>query len=318
MGSTVNTLSSGTGKKNYIINGSCIIAQRGNIAAVNNVFKYGGADRFAVGPFLSSVSAGTIVSQTFNEAVSKRGQAVIGLSSTGAGTLQFYTRLEGFQVQRLNSKTITISMLVFQNTGSALTLGLQIAKATALDNFTGLTTLANPSFNIPSGSPTRISHTMTLGSSDATNGLEIRPFFTIPGALTTKDFYIGDWQLEEGSTWTPMEKKSYQEDFTECVRFYQRLQQRVVAKAVSTTEWYIIWPFNGQMRVGPVVSLTTTTPYSEDNPFQTAKIGTASTLVNHHTTIDNWAGKVTGFTGLAANTAVGFFDRDQLQADAEL
>jgi hypothetical protein len=191
--------------KNYIINGGCVVAQRGNRSAVKDTWTYGGSDRTCVN-IGGTTASGTI--QRYAVAASASGYAQgISVTTTGIGAVFFQQRIESFNALSLNGKTVTVSALVYQNTGASQTAQLVIGKpTTTADVFSAQTALGTSSgFTIPSGTPTRISYTLALGAADASLGLYAQIGYSSIGAVTAKDFWITDFQLEPGAVVTPME-----------------------------------------------------------------------------------------------------------------
>lgn len=209
--------------KNYLINGGCVIAQRGNVAAVKDVWTYGGADRIPVN-IGGTTASGTI--QRYAGAASSSGYAQgISVTTTGVGTVFFQQRIESFNALPLNGKAVTVSALVYQNTGVAQTASIVIGKpTTTADVFSAQTALGTSTgFSIPSGTPTRISYTLSLGSSDATLGLYAQIGYSSIGAVTAKDFWITDFQLERGEGATPLEIRTLGLERMLCQRYYQEV-----------------------------------------------------------------------------------------------
>lgn len=256
---TVPSLNSGqlAGLRNKVINGSCEVAQRGNVAAVLGVWTYGGADRIAVLPLSFSTATGTIAAIT-GLASPGRNQSVL-LTTTGSGAVNFETRLESRDVIDLNSKTVTFSVRVYQDTGSAINTGLTITKANAVDNFTAGKTILGTStpVSVASGTATYLTFTLALGATDASNGLSCQINFTGVGAITSKSFVVGELQLEVGSVATPFEHRPYGMELALAQRYYIRQtptaadQTLGVGHNTSTTAAVATTTFPVQMRSAP-------------------------------------------------------------------
>lgn len=223
--------------RNKIINGACRVAQRGGVASVNSSPTYGGADRIYVYPVGFSTSSGTI-QQSYGAGLSKSGYTQsVGITTTGAGTLVFGTRLEAKDVAHLSGKTVTISGVVTHNVaGANYAITGQILKANSTDNFgasSSLTTTGTLA-TAATGITTPFSFSYTLGASDAANGLEIRVAFNGVGAVTANSFYIGDFQLVEGQIATPMEIPPFGYDLALCQRYYEKSYDIGTPPATST------------------------------------------------------------------------------------
>lgn len=219
--------------KNYIINGGMTIAQRGVVNAGNNTFLYGGCDRFAVGPFFGGGSSGgQIAQQTFTTGVlTQQMQAVVNLSNTGAGSVQFYTRLEGRDVSRLNGKTITWSMLAYQTSGLTLQFGAEINRpTTTTDDYTSIVSVNSFStVSVPTHTLTRVTFNHTFSSTAAEKGLELRTYFSVPSTLSTKGYYIGEMQLEESTYRSSLEIVPFEVELAKCQRYYEKTYDLAVA-----------------------------------------------------------------------------------------
>lgn len=241
--------------RNRVINGGCLVAQRGAVAAVNNALTYGGCDRIAVAPVTFTTCSGTI--QQGYGGVGRRGfsQAFTGVTTSGSGDIRFVTRLEAKDVADLNSKQITIQANFYQDSGSALACGFSVSKAGALDDFSSPTVISTgATTSVPSGATTAITTTFTMGASDCSNGLQIIAIFNDVGAVTGKAFHIADLQMEEGEVATPFEQRPYAFELALCQRYYE------ITTAIGTLAWTdtaggrVV--FRVDKRVPPTVSAT--------------------------------------------------------------
>ena len=210
------------GLRNAVINGGCRVAQRGGVAAINNAWVYGGCDRIAFGPSGFTTLSGTI--QQYPGLATQSGFAQgASITTTGSGTVSFQSRIESLNSAIYNNKTVTFSATVFQDTGVSQTANLQIGKANSADTFSLQTTLLlGGSVAIPSGTPTKLSVTLALGATGASNGLAVTAQFTGVGAVTANDFWVGDWQLESGSVATPFEQRPIGMELLLCQRYYAK------------------------------------------------------------------------------------------------
>jgi hypothetical protein len=212
-----------TGFKNRIINGDCRIAQRGNVAAALNTWKYGGADRIRAGLFGYGSASGTINRASGVGIPAGYGQSISGVTTTGTGQVYFSTLIESLNTYDLSGKTITVSVNAYQDSGSSINAIIQLFKPPTADNFTsGNTLLASETVSVPSGgSSTQLALTTTLGATDAENGLGVYVYFPT-GAITSKTFTTWGWQLEEGVTVTPIERRPLSLELLLCQRYYYK------------------------------------------------------------------------------------------------
>jgi hypothetical protein len=245
--------------RNRVINGDCRVAQRGAVPVVNGVFTYGGADRVYCITTLSASITGSLTKSAFTSSSSGFGQWITNVNTTAtSGAIKFGQRLEGADVADLNSKTVTFSAKVYQDTGSTQLLDVKFIRPAALDNFAGGTVSFGTSSNIPipSGVPTEVSVTLTLGSGDATNGLAFEVSFKNFGAVTNKNFGIADMQLVEGSVVSPFESRPYGYELMLCQRYFYSIFKGIfgIANSASMITASVILPTS--MRIPPTPSLT--------------------------------------------------------------
>lgn len=209
--SALTTINSGPidSAKDPIVNGDMRIAQMGNVAVSGNTGVYGGADRTALLLSGFTTIAGTLGQSSMGGTSSGFGQFLTSITSTGTGSLTFIYRIPYKDTLRYNSKTITLSAKLYQDSGSALNASIAVYKANAADNFSTSTLLQTSSnTSIPNAATTQISATFTLGASDASNGLEVRfQYVGNVGALTSKSFGISDIHLDTGIVVTAMPQR---------------------------------------------------------------------------------------------------------------
>lgn len=206
------------GARNFIHNGSCQVL-RGNAAVVNGAYTYGGADAFSI-YVAGATASGTIQRYSgFGSAGYTTGAVV---TTTGAGVFYAQRRIEAKNAIKLNGKTVTLSMLVFQNTGVSKDCFLYLSKpTTTADVFSAQTTLGTSgTVSIPSGVPTMMTYTRTMGASEASLGLAVSAAFGSIGAVTGKDFWVTDVQFEIGDVATSFELVDYGVDWAACQRNY--------------------------------------------------------------------------------------------------
>lgn len=208
--------------RNAVINGCCRVGQRGSIALANNVSTYGGADRIMGYPNSFTSASGTLAQTSGNGTTTGYAQQAT-LTTTGTGSMIFATRLEAKDVARFGGRTVTISAKVYQDTGSAVTTAIQLYKANATDNFSSSTQINTTvtTGSVPTATWTTISATFTPTVADATTGMMIFWQFQSLGAVTAKNFAIGDMQMELGSAPSAMEVRPYQVEEALCMRYFE-------------------------------------------------------------------------------------------------
>lgn len=256
-----------SGFRNKIINGSCQIAQRGNVAITqaSGAYVYGGCDRITVGSGSFTTLTGTI-SQYWTTvgptplAPSGYGQFLNNFTTTGSGYIYFSTRLESKDTQNMGLSTYwTASVMIQHDIGSTINVSGNVFKATAIDNFTSVASLATnagATISVPSGVPTRVYFTFPVVPADLLNGLQF--MLSIPvNAVTTKNIYTADWRLEPGSTiGTYAEQRPYTTELALCQRYYYNVtiptgQVLGAGPCQSTTAGWTVIPLPVAMRSYP-------------------------------------------------------------------
>jgi hypothetical protein len=227
--------------RNRIINGDCSVAQRGNVAVSSNTTAYGGCDRIAIQTSGFTTVSGTIAQAgTIGSGTSSSGyvQQFGGVTTTGSGTIAFIQRIEAINCADLNSKTVTISLTLYQDTGSTLSPTINLYKPNALDNWSASTFLQGTAVSLPTTSRTRFTFTATLGATDASNGLAVQVVFPV-GAVSSKFFQISDIQLELGSSATPFERRPIGTELSLCQRYYELGTAMLNTSAPGATSIYV-------------------------------------------------------------------------------
>lgn len=219
---TFTTLNGGqfAGLRNRVINGDMQIAQRGNVAAVNGTFTYGGPDRFCTS--VNNLSSGTIqqIVGGVSSGVSGFSHAV-QCTTAGAGSVLHQTRIEAANVKDLTGSVVTITCKLYQDTGSTQTYALTLLKpTTTADTHSPQTTLqTSGGYLVPTDTLTTVTWT-TSAVSDASLGLAIGATVSIGSAVTSKYFAITDVQLEKGPIATPFERRPIGMELALCQRYF--------------------------------------------------------------------------------------------------
>jgi hypothetical protein len=251
------------GMRNRIINGDMRVVQRGDVAVVANTVQYGGCDRFTTA-VTATTASGTIRRQFgISGTVSGYAQAITSLTTTGTTTVAWSQRIERENTYSLNGKPVTVQLKVWQDTGSTQTFTAGIYKANAVDNFSSTALIGSTSsVSVPTSTWTTMTFTVTLGATDASNGLLLYGAYNNIAAVTSKFFNIGDVQLEIGSVATPFEHRPYGIELALCQRYFERIdipngQPIATLQATSTTVAYGGYtPFKVRKRSSTTVSYT--------------------------------------------------------------
>ena len=267
--------------RNKIINGDCRVTQRGSVSILNSTSQYGAVDRHFANLSATTVTAGTFGSTGMTSS-SNLGCAILGASATGVTSGGIGQRIESLNSTCLNGKTVTFSCLVWHDFGSATNISLRLFRANTKDtfpaDFTGITQIgSSATSSVAHSTLTKLTATWTLGQTDASNGLCVFIAFNT-GALTNKNFVVGDLQLEEGSIATPFEHRPYGTELALCQRYYYKIAGSNYGAMYANTGFMYTVFFPVTMRSLPTVTKTVT----------------SGTFSSEHLSVDKWQGYYTG------------------------
>jgi len=130
--------------------------------------------------------------------------------------------MEAKDAIKLKNQLGSFQIAVWHDVGSSVNYTIIIRKPTAADNFTSTTVINTGSpASVPTSTATVLSTPaggISLG--DISNGLEIE-VQAVCGAVTTRNFDFVEWQLEEGPSITPFERRDYESELARCQRDYE-------------------------------------------------------------------------------------------------
>lgn len=224
--------------RNRIINGDMRVGQRGStvFSSTNNL--YGWVDRWLISISGTTVSALGYQASGLSNTTSGYALQVGNVTTTGSTTVAVSQRIEALNCRDLNSSSITVSGKVLQQTGSSQTLSLAVNKPNAADNYSaGQTGISSTSLTVPHNTWTPFTWTLTLGSTDASNGIAFIMSYNSLSAQPNTQFYFGDIQLEKGTVATPFETRPYGQELALCQRYYQRASYGFSGNVTSGAEY---------------------------------------------------------------------------------
>ena len=249
------------GRKNLIINGDCLVNQRGeDYNLVKDAYTWDSTNLY--GPERhEGMATGTEVSAgvweqilASNITATKRAFGFTGVTLTGAGVLYHRYRMEYQDATRIAGKSVSFSCDVYHNVGSAINYTIYIRKADSQDNFSAVTAIGNSgAISVANTTSTKIYYNnVALG--DCSNGLEVEIKIEC-GAVTTKNFEQSNLQLEVGAKYTNFEVSSFQEELDRCHRYCMigDLNERG-GIAESTTTLLACFCFPVMMRTSPTAT----------------------------------------------------------------
>jgi len=238
-------------RKNFLINGCMRVAQRA-VANISNSTQFGAVDRWKAR--LTTATAGTITQlTTASTTVNAHALLLAGMSCSAGGLVVIEQYIESRNSVYLRGKTITFSCLLYHDFGATTNFTFYLYNPTAKDDFTSSTQFANsPAIPIPHNAYTRMTWTVTLGATDATNGLRFQ-ILSDAVTLTAKGVAVGEAQLELGSVATPFEFRPYAQELALCQRYYEKSDNAIWSgMSTSGSPYYLTIPYKVTKRVAPI------------------------------------------------------------------
>ena len=221
--------------RNVIINGDCRVNQRVTAyTLVKDAYSWDSSDLY--GPDRhEGMATGTLVSAgTFGQSVtslagsSGYGFHFSGVTLTGTGIIYQRGRIEAKDAARFKNGIASFSCKVYHDIGSAKNFTVYIRKANSADNFAAVTAIGNSgAVSIPNATDTALKYeNITMG--DCSAGIEYEIKGEV-GAITTKNIYISDVQIEPGPVATTFEYKPFILERLSCMRYFRRYNEEAVS-----------------------------------------------------------------------------------------
>ena len=296
--------------RNMIINGAMNVAQRATTSSSNRNSGYQCVDRFRcqetnLGNIAIVQSQYTMSSADLNTTgLSKAFKMDVNTAESAIGASEKWSidyRFEGRDLQHLqygtaNAQSVTLSFWAKSNVAGVY--GISMLQTDGAKRIGSTYTLASNVWK--KVSITFIGNTADLIVNDKTQGLEItwgllvggdytggtntswgatanNKYFNghtaVWGTSTSDDFYLTGVQLELGSTATPFEHRTYQEDHIKCCRYYQILQGLggMCAPALqnSSTNYAFTLPLVTPLRSSPTLTRTGNLTMCRHNGYET-------------------------------------------------
>ena len=209
----IASVSEGMFSNNYVENGGMQIdtlLTSGTPISLSTAYQTSVDDMLAA--VLSNVTAGTVTQSTTQVGLSGFSLKFANVSCTSAGVPALQFRILHDDAISLSNKTLTISLVVKHDIGSAVNYTIATNVANAQDNFAAVTTTGISSVtSVTSGAATTISVTGAFG--DVTNGLQVIVSCAPNQALTTKNFYWSDVQVSISPVVVPFRPMLYREAY---------------------------------------------------------------------------------------------------------
>lgn len=216
------------GGKNAIINGIGEINQRVTAYTLvideycwDNSDLYG-PDRHEGMATGTAVTAGTFgVTAAANIGVAEKAFKFAGVTLTGTGILYHRYRMEAADAVKFKDQTISISMQIHHNVGSAIDYTIFVRKANAANNFGAVTAISDSGAQSIATATVSDLNYLAVAMGDCSNGIEIEIKIEA-GAITTKNFELTEFQFELGLVNTAFEYSEKSDQLAKCQPYYYK------------------------------------------------------------------------------------------------
>ncbi len=284
----------GGGQRNPVINGCMRVASR-PAQPVTGAWRHGPIDLLAVRAN-GTVSAGT-VQQYRATSLATSGWAcqIAGLTIGAGGSIAWRHRIEARDANGMRHCPATLSCRFYHEAGFAVPVTLNLARAGATDNFTTVAAIGSGTTSVANATETTVTLTVeTMG--ECSDGIEIQ-IVAATGAVTARNFWLTDLQLEAASAATPFERRPIALEQT-LTRRHVRLIGGLMGKANSGTNMQIALSHPG-MRAAPSYSATAPLCFTD---CVTADFTQSAADINtvHEATPDHGRVSCGYFTGMSA------------------
>lgn len=282
---------------NAIVNGGCLSSHRASFS-LSNTPTYGPVDLLAVSA-TGTVGAGTVQQATGAFTLTQTGAACFVNNATlsaGSESIVFRHRIESSVAARFVGKSAFFSARTYHDVGSAVNAIITISSADASDNFGAITQIAQATISVPNDTNFSLQFSIPDMGSAAANGIEVEVVLDC-GAVTTKDFYLGELQLTVGDKLRAFEMRPLQIEKWLVWRYLRPIVGFVgVANSGSNMQAPLAHP---GMRAAPsyaaTAALDMTDGYTADFSQSSAHVGTV-----HEQTADNGRVDIANFSGLTS------------------
>ncbi|MCK5611171.1 hypothetical protein KAR91_55370 [Candidatus Pacearchaeota archaeon] len=229
----------GPTNRNAIINGIGEINQRVTaFTLVKDEYSFDnpghGPDRHEGMATGTLVTAGTFgVTAAANIGVAGKAFKFAGVTLTGTGILYHRYRMEAADAVKFKNQTISISMQVYHDVGSAIDYTIFVRKANAADNFGAVTAISDSSAqSIETVTASDLNY-LAVAMGDCSNGIEIEIKIEA-GAITTKNFELTEFQFELGLINANFEYQDAGQQLTACQRRYRKSYNQGAVPGTAT------------------------------------------------------------------------------------
>ena len=200
------------------VNSGAMVAQRTTAGTLATSRVIGQCDNIGVWASGGAVSGGNIQQTTTGPGTSGYSCLASSVILTGSGQISHSIRMEARDAVKYKNKTVSFSVRVMHNVGSAINYTLVAKKPTVADTFTSTTIIAT------SGATSVLSATDTLltfnnvAIGDVSNGLELE-VQAVCGAVTTKAFNATEFYVAIEAAAGTYDAPDYERELAHCQRY---------------------------------------------------------------------------------------------------
>jgi len=204
--------------RNFMVDPCCRVAQGDGTTTISTSYQYGLVDLVQC---KSTGSVGKITQDSVGTAggVTPYSCKLQNVTTTSGGKVFFRRWIESRDAAALKNKTTLFSVLCYQDSGTSINAFLTLNKATAQDNFGGVTLIATgPTVSLANTTATAITAAVNMG--DCSNGVEIILEMDC-GVVTTKNFHATDWQASIGTLPQSCAVPRFDDDLLAAMRYFE-------------------------------------------------------------------------------------------------
>lgn len=275
--------------KNFMVDPCSRVAQGAAAALVNNTYAYGAVDLVQCKGSGTALTAGTATQDTAGTiatASTAYSCKIAGLTVTGTGKAFFRRWIESRDAVALKNRTTLIGVLCRHDVGSNVNAFLTVNHFQTQDvPGTPVLLATGSTVSVASGTDTFVG---VVVNGDTSNGIEIILEMDC-GAVTTKNFYVTDWQAALGTLAQKCVVPRFEDDYQAAMRYFEKSYEYGTAPGTNTQNGEILFYIgssaaNGsgigvfQMRVMKVVT-PTVKPYSTAGTVNKISVSAADTAV---------------------------------------
>jgi hypothetical protein len=269
-GTQWNLLNPQIASKNFLVDPCCRVAQ-GAAVTLTTSYAYGLVDLVQCKATGTAVSAGSVTQDTaytVEAAATAYSAKIAGVTFTGTGKVFFRRWVESRDAIAFKGQHGMFSVLVRQDTGSALNAFLSINSFQAQDSPGTVAQIATGSgspVSVASGTDTLVTldvPNMSANSGVPGNGFEIILEMDC-GAVTTKDFWATDWQVCIKTLAQKCGVPRFEDDFAAAQRYFEKSYEYGTAPGTVTN--------SAMNSCRPSTNIASGSTYWEMNPRFTIK-----------------------------------------------